>query len=151
MNRLLAQLPGPVAPTRAVNMGPTPPRILAGSATVAQLGLGPRALEAKAIDNPELQAALGRLYGHEGDLARTLQEARESRSEMGRSMATAEARSRQAQREAQMSPGSSGDNGRSSDPLLMPVPRPREDLQPMRCAWGNSFKPIPTRSWPSHR
>lgn len=116
MNRLLAQLPGPAAPTRAVNMGPTPPRILAGSATVAQLGLGPRALEAKAIDNPELQAALGRLYGHEGDLARTLQEARESRSEMGRSMATAEARSRQAQREAQMSPGSSGDNGRSSDP-----------------------------------
>ncbi|MFM8637861.1 MAG: DUF1501 domain-containing protein, partial [Betaproteobacteria bacterium] len=63
--------------------------------------------------NPELQAALGRLYGREGDLARTLQETKESRSEMGRSMAMAEARSRHAQRDAPMSPG---DNGRSSDP-----------------------------------
>lgn len=116
MNRLLAQLPGPAAPTRAVNMGPTPPRILAGGAAVSNLGVGPRALESKAIDNPELQAALGRLYGREGELARTLQETRDSRSEMSRSMAMAEARSRQSRLDAQMNAGAAADNGRSSDP-----------------------------------
>ena len=108
MNRLLAHMPGPAAPTRAVNMGTTPPRIFAGPATVASLGLGPRAFEAKAIDDPQMQAALARLYGGSDALGRTFQETTESRSEMGRSMAAAGERSRSGDKAM--------DDGRSSDP-----------------------------------
>ncbi|NBU50637.1 MAG: DUF1501 domain-containing protein [Betaproteobacteria bacterium] len=117
MNRLLAQLPGPAAPTRAVNLGATPPRIFAGSATVASLGVGPRAMDANAIDNPELQAALGRLYAREGAMAQTLQDTTEGRSAMSRSLAAADERGRRARREAEArASGGPMDNGRSSDP-----------------------------------
>lgn len=111
MNRLLAQLPGPAAPTRAVNMGATPPRIFAGGASVASLGVGPQALQGKAIDDPGLQAALGRLYGHSGAMARTLQETTEGRGEIQRSMAAAE-RGPRGEREM----GAGMDDGRSRDP-----------------------------------
>ena len=37
--RLLAVLPGEPAPTRAISQGSTPPRIFAGTASVASLGL----------------------------------------------------------------------------------------------------------------
>ncbi|MBM3389899.1 MAG: DUF1501 domain-containing protein [Betaproteobacteria bacterium] len=116
MNRLLSHLPGPASTTRALNMGATPARIFAGPATVASLGLGPRAMDAKAIDNPELQAALARLYASDGSLARTFQETTQSRIEMSRTMAAADARNRQARREAEMAAAAPGDNGRSSDP-----------------------------------
>jgi uncharacterized protein (DUF1501 family) len=108
MNRLLTQMPGPASPTRAVNMGATPPRIFAGPAGVASLGLGPRAFEAKAIDDPQVQAALAKLYGGTDALGRTFRETAESRSDMSRSMAAAGERSRGA--------GQGMDNGRSSDP-----------------------------------
>lgn len=113
MNRLLAQLPGPAAPTRAVNMGATPPRIFAGRASVASLGVGPQALQAKAIDDPAMQAALGRLYGSSGDMARTLQETTEGRGEMQRRMSAAES-AQSAARAERTEPDR--DNGRSSDP-----------------------------------
>jgi uncharacterized protein (DUF1501 family) len=116
MNRLLAQMPGPSAATRALNMGATPARILAGGAAVSQLGVGPRAMEAKAIDKPELQAALGRLYGGDAALARTFVDTTQSRNEMSRAMASAEARHRQAKRETDMAGAAGADNGRSSDP-----------------------------------
>ena len=86
MNRLLAGLPGPAAPTRAINMGATPPRIFAGSAGVASLGLGPKALDAQAIDDPRLQAAFAKLYGGTDPLARSYQDATEGRVEIKRSM-----------------------------------------------------------------
>ena len=89
MNRLLSGLPGPASPTRGVNMGNTPPRIWAGSAAVASLGLGPRALDSKAIDDPRLQAALGRLYAQDPALAKTLSESTEGRAEIARSMMSA--------------------------------------------------------------
>jgi len=108
MNRLLTQMPGPASPTRAVNMGATPPRIFAGPAAVASLGLGPRAFEAKAIDDPQVQAALAKLYGGADALGRTFRETAESRSDMSRSMAAASDRSRGS--------GQGMDNGRSSDP-----------------------------------
>ena len=38
MNRLLTALPGEPAPTRAISQGSTPPRIFAGTASVASLG-----------------------------------------------------------------------------------------------------------------
>jgi len=86
MNRLLAGLPGPAAPTRAISMGTTPPRIFAGPASVASLGLGPRALEAKRIDDPQMQSALARLYAQDGALSATYRDTTEGRGEMKRSM-----------------------------------------------------------------
>jgi uncharacterized protein (DUF1501 family) len=89
MNRLLATLPGPASPTRALSMGATPARIFSGSASVASLGLGPRALDSKAIDDPRLQAGLAKLYAQDPGLSRSLQDSREGRAEMQRSMAKA--------------------------------------------------------------
>ena len=89
MNRLLAQLPGPTSPTRALSMGATPARIFSGTASVASLGLGPRALDLKAIDDPRLQAGLAKLYAQDPALSRSLQDSREGRAEMQRSLAQA--------------------------------------------------------------
>ncbi len=110
MNRLLAGLPGPSAPTRAVSMGATPPRIFAGTASVASLGVGPRALEAKAIDDPKMQAALDKLYGQDAAMARTYKDTTEGRGEMKRSMEAGEAR------RAQAGGMGGGMGGRSMDP-----------------------------------
>ena len=91
MNRLLAGLPGPAAPTRAVNMGATPPRIFMGTASVANLGVGPKALDAKAIDDPAMQSALDKLYAGDSAIDRTYRETTEGRGEMKRSMAKGQA------------------------------------------------------------
>lgn len=87
MNRLLAALPGEPAPTRAISLGQTPPRIFAGTASVASLGLGPNALQRRAIDNPQMQTGLAKLYAGDAQLRDTLRDATESRGEMARSMA----------------------------------------------------------------
>jgi uncharacterized protein (DUF1501 family) len=102
MNRLLSDLPGSASPTRAISMGALPARIFSGSASVASLGLGPRAFEGKAIDEPSVQALLNKLYGAAAQgghaaagqrrpidqaLARTYHEATEGRGEIQRSMA----------------------------------------------------------------
>ena len=88
MNRLLAVMPGPSAPTRAVNMGATPPRIFSGPASVASLGLGPKAMDSKAIDDPAMQAALAKLYAGDDALGRSYRDATEGRGEMRKSMQT---------------------------------------------------------------
>lgn len=88
MNRLLAALPGEPAPTRAISLGQTPPRIFAGTASVANLGLGPNALQRRAIDNPQLQAGLAQLYASDAQLSGTLRDTTEGRGEMARSMAS---------------------------------------------------------------
>lgn len=93
MNRLLAALPGEPAPTRAISQGSTPPRIFAGTASVANLGLGPSALQRRAIDDPRLQAGLAKLYANDAQLSSTLRDTTEGRGEMARSMAAAEPRS----------------------------------------------------------
>lgn len=87
MNRLLTALPGEPSPTRAISQGSTPPRIFAGSASVASLGLGPDALKRRAIDNPQLQAGLARLYANDAKLGSTLRDTTEGRGEIARSMA----------------------------------------------------------------
>lgn len=91
MNRLLTALPGEPAPTRAISQGSTPPRIFAGPAPVASLGLGPNAMQRRAIDNPQLQAGLAKLYANDPQLSSTLRDTTEGRSEMARSMARASA------------------------------------------------------------
>lgn len=93
MNRLLAALPGEPAPTRAISQGSTPPRIFAGTASVASLGLGPSAMQRRAIDNPQMQAGLAKLYANDAQLSSTLRDTTEGRGEMARSMAAAEPRS----------------------------------------------------------
>lgn len=93
MNRLLAALPGEPAPTRAISQGSTPPRIFSGPASVATLGLGPNAMQRRAIDNPQMQASLARLYAGDAQLSGTLRDTTEGRGEMARSMAAAEPRS----------------------------------------------------------
>ncbi|MEL4178833.1 DUF1501 domain-containing protein [Roseateles sp. PN1] len=87
MNRLLGQLPGPASPTRGVAMGATPPRIFAGPAAVASLGLGPKALAGKAIDQADLQQGLERLYAGDAKLGASFQAALAGRGQMQRSMA----------------------------------------------------------------
>ena len=90
MNRLLSALPGEPAPTRAISQGSTPPRIFAGTASVASLGLGPNAMQRRAIDNPEMQAGLAKLYANDAQLSGTLRDTTQGRSEMARSMAAGE-------------------------------------------------------------
>ncbi len=90
MNRLLGSLPGTPAPTRAIHLGNTAPRIFSGALPVAQLGLGPNATARRAIDNASLQAGLARLYANDPVLNATLRETTEGRSEMARSMAAAD-------------------------------------------------------------
>ena len=86
MNRLLQALPGEASPTRGISMGATPPRIFMGSASVANLGVGPKALDAKAIDKPQMQGALAKLYAQDPMLARTYKDTTEGREEIKRSM-----------------------------------------------------------------
>lgn len=88
MNRLLAALPGEPAPTRAISQGQTPPRIFAGAASVASLGLGPNALQRRAIDSPQMQAGLAKLYAGDAELSGTLRDTTAGRGEMARSMAS---------------------------------------------------------------
>ncbi|KQY90678.1 MULTISPECIES: DUF1501 domain-containing protein [Roseateles] len=90
MNRLLTALPGEPAPTRAISQGSTPPRIFAGTASVASLGLGPNAMQRRAIDNPQMQAGLAKLYAGDAQLSGTLRDTTQGRSEMARSMAAGE-------------------------------------------------------------
>ncbi|MEO3693556.1 DUF1501 domain-containing protein [Roseateles paludis] len=90
MNRLLTALPGEPSPTRAISQGNTPPRIFAGPASVASLGLGPQAAQRRAIDEPRVQGALAKLYEGDAQLAGTYRETVEGRREMSRSMASAE-------------------------------------------------------------
>lgn len=93
LNRLLGALPGEPAPTRAISQGSTPPRIFAGTASVASLGLGPGAMQRRAIDNPDMQAGLAKLYANDAQLSSTLRDTTQGRGEMARSMAAAEPRS----------------------------------------------------------
>ena len=90
MNRLLTALPGEPAPTRAISQGSTPPRIFAGTASVASLGLGPNAMQRRAIDDPQMQAGLAKLYANDAQLSGTLRDTTQGRGEMSRSMAAGE-------------------------------------------------------------
>jgi uncharacterized protein (DUF1501 family) len=62
LNRVLAQLPGAHAPTEALSLGPTLPRILSGKLPVANLPLGRAAGRPLPLDRPIVEAAFDRLY-----------------------------------------------------------------------------------------
>jgi uncharacterized protein (DUF1501 family) len=97
MNRLLQVLPGPRGPTAAISIGPTLPRILSGSAPVANLPLGPAATAPTPLgpaataptplDRPALAAAFDRLYAGTSALDHAYREGRDARSELTRTLA----------------------------------------------------------------
>jgi uncharacterized protein (DUF1501 family) len=82
MNRLLQALPGPRNPTEAVSVGPTLPRILTGTAPVANLPLGPNAAKALPVDQPALGDAFDRLYSGDDALGRAYREGRRARAQL---------------------------------------------------------------------
>jgi len=65
MNRLVAALPGPAAPSRLLGIGPVLPRILSGRAAAVNLPSVAGAARADLLDRPAVKAAFDALYaGH---------------------------------------------------------------------------------------
>ena len=62
MNRLLANLPGPALPTRAISVGPVMPRILSGHMSAINIANGAAAGRATLLDKPQVGSAFDRLY-----------------------------------------------------------------------------------------
>ena len=82
MNRLLAALPEPRAPTAAVSIGPTLSQILKGDQPVANLSLGPNGARPMPIDQPEIGRAFDRLYAGEDPQSETYRQGRMARAEL---------------------------------------------------------------------
>ena len=95
LNRVLAQLPGGHAPTQALSLGPTLPRILSGKLPVANLPLGRAAARPLPLDRPMVETAFDRLYGGADALSVAYREGRASRAklmaDLQRDMAEADA------------------------------------------------------------
>ena len=82
MNRLIATLPGVSTPTRAVSIGPTMPRILAGHAAAVNLASGAAAGKPGVLDRPAMGAAFDQLYLGHARFGRAYQEGREAHKEV---------------------------------------------------------------------
>jgi uncharacterized protein (DUF1501 family) len=82
LNRVLAQLPGGHAPTEALSLGPTLPRILSGKLPVANLPLGRAAARPLPLDRPMVETAFDRLYGGADALSVAYREGRASRAKL---------------------------------------------------------------------
>ncbi|MES2261552.1 MAG: DUF1501 domain-containing protein [Pseudomonadota bacterium] len=82
MNRLLSTLPGASTPTRALSIGPTMPRILAGQAAAINLANGAAGVRAGALDRPLLRDAFDRLYADNARFGRVYQDGRAARQEV---------------------------------------------------------------------
>jgi uncharacterized protein (DUF1501 family) len=67
MNRLITLLPDNHSPVRALNFGPTIPRILSGPATVANVEIGPAGNRPLVVDKPETEHIFEQLYGNRND------------------------------------------------------------------------------------
>jgi uncharacterized protein (DUF1501 family) len=95
LNRVLAQLPGAHAPTEALSLGPTLPRILSGKLPVANLPLGRAAGRPLPLDRPIVEAAFDRLYRGADALSVAYREGRAARAklmtDLQRDMAEADA------------------------------------------------------------
>jgi uncharacterized protein (DUF1501 family) len=92
MNRLVRALPGTATPTRALSIGPTMPRILAGSAPAVNLANGAAGVKGGVLDRPLLGAAFDQLYAGHERFGRMYQDGRAAHKEvMAASMAETEA------------------------------------------------------------
>lgn len=96
LNRLLGALPpGPTAAeaanaVRAVNLGPTLPRILSGSRNVASLAQGAKAGRPQALDRPRIANAFDQLYAADDALGRTYRNSQAARQEVAAALAQAD-------------------------------------------------------------
>jgi uncharacterized protein (DUF1501 family) len=95
LNRVLAELPGAHAPTEALSLGPTLPRILSGKLPVANLPLGRAAARPLPLDRPIVETAFDRLYRGTDALSVAYREGRAARAklmtDLQRDMAQADA------------------------------------------------------------
>jgi uncharacterized protein (DUF1501 family) len=82
MNRLLRVLPGAHSSTQAINFGPTIPRILSGSETVANISSRRNNARPMLVDRPAISSAFARLYNGDDELSHEYQEGREARQEI---------------------------------------------------------------------
>jgi uncharacterized protein (DUF1501 family) len=82
MNRLLAALPGPHAPTEGVSFGAVLPRIMSGPVNVANLPLGNAASRALPLDQPAVSNAFDRMYAGDDALSRSYREGQEARKQL---------------------------------------------------------------------
>jgi len=80
LNRLVSLLPDNHSPVRALNVGPTIPRILAGPASVANVDVGRAGGRKMVIDRPEVEQVFDKLYSGRNDaLGTAYREAIEAR------------------------------------------------------------------------
>ena len=82
LNRALGQLPGAHAPTDAISLGPTVPRILEGRVAVANIQSGRAAMRPMPLDRPVVESAFDRLYIGSDPLSRAYREGREARQRL---------------------------------------------------------------------
>lgn len=82
LNRLLSALPGPHAPTQAVSLGPTLPRILEGPIAVANVDAGPNAAKPIALDRPAVNKAFAQLYDGTDAMSAAYREGQVSRKKL---------------------------------------------------------------------
>ena len=82
MNRLLAGLPGTSAPTRALSIGPTMPRILSGHAAAVNLANGAAGTKANILDKPAVGGAFDALYANNARFGRTYQDGKDAHKEV---------------------------------------------------------------------
>ncbi|HVN89379.1 MAG TPA: DUF1501 domain-containing protein [Candidatus Binataceae bacterium] len=81
MNRLVASF-GEHAPTTAVSVGPTVPRILSGRMAVANIAAGRGAARPLPLDNPKIEEAFDRMYSGRDALSVAYQEGRTARKQL---------------------------------------------------------------------
>ncbi|HEY9775048.1 MAG TPA: DUF1501 domain-containing protein [Planktothrix sp.] len=87
MNRLVSMLPDNHSPLRAINVGPTIPRILAGPASVANMQIGPAAGRKMAVDRPAIAQAFQELYADRKDvLGEKFREGMEARQKLSKEL-----------------------------------------------------------------
>jgi uncharacterized protein (DUF1501 family) len=95
LNRSLAEIPGTHAPTEALSLGPTVPRILSGPLSVANIPLGRAAARPLPMDRPMIETAFDRLYTGNDSISRAYRDGRQARqrliSELTQDMAEANA------------------------------------------------------------
>ena len=86
MDLLLAVLPGPALPTRAISIGPVLPRILRGRVSAINIASGAAASRPTLLDRPQVGSAFDQLYEGQDRYASIYREAQTARKEMMSSM-----------------------------------------------------------------
>ena len=88
LNRLVASMPGPGTPTRALSVGPVMPRILSGAASATNIASGAAAGRATLLDRPQVGDAFAQLYRGQDKYGTLYQQAQSAHQEMRASMET---------------------------------------------------------------